>query len=268
MPQNRFALTLAVCIALAATPTMTRAATEDLDLGFEAAFERPFYKKRYFGLVITGASIVAAGTFTYFTAGAGAPAAATGVSTVASWVAGGGAGSYMAGLSTVGGWFGGNAMVGHAILNGLSLGTVGGMSSWGGLSAGQKALVLGTTAATAMDGVAIIANPTTQQLEWRVILPLPMAFADERTAELFERADMASKELATATRERDEVRAAGRNSSPEQHRVVEEAMAKAQARWKSAVANIDAESRQARRPDASNRARLMMAVHAQNSGRS
>lgn len=112
--------------------------------------------------MVTGTAIVAAGTFTYFTAGAGAPAAATGVSTVASWVAGGGAGSYMAGLSTIGGWFGGNAMLGSAILNGISLGTAGGMVV-GALSAGQKALALGATAATAMDGIAIISRPETQQ---------------------------------------------------------------------------------------------------------
>jgi len=74
-----------------------------------------------------GVTVVAAGAVSYFTAGAGAPEAAAGVSTVASWVGGGGAGSYMAGLSTIGNLVGGNAMVGAAILNGISLGTIG----WG-----------------------------------------------------------------------------------------------------------------------------------------
>lgn len=152
--------TLALSVAVLAfmvpfTPSAF-AVPDDTDLGFETAFYRPFYKTSSFGLVVTGTAIVAAGTFSYFTAGAGAPAAATGVSTVASWVAGGGAGSYMAGLSTIGGWFGGNAMLGSAILNGISLGTVGGMGSWGTLSSGQKALALGATAATTMDGIAII----------------------------------------------------------------------------------------------------------------
>lgn len=112
---KRLSLPIAIlCGSLSLLPSAhgTSASEAEMDLGFEAAFPRPFYQKKYFGLAVTGASIVAAGTVTYFTGGAGAPAAATGVSTVASWVAGGGAGSYMAGLSTIGGWFGGNAILG------------------------------------------------------------------------------------------------------------------------------------------------------------
>lgn len=169
---KRLALLFVVLACFASFTSGAAATPDDTDLGFESAFPRAFYQKKYFGPAILGASIVAAGTFSYFTAGAGAPAAATGVSTVASWVAGGGAGSYMAGLSTIGGWFGGNAMLGSAILNGISLGTVGGMGTWSGLSVGQKVLALSATAATAMDGVAIIEKPGTEELEWRVMLPL------------------------------------------------------------------------------------------------
>ncbi len=114
------------------------------ELTFSSVYPRPIYEKSYFTWIVLGASIVAAGVVSYFTAGAGAPAAATGVSTVASWIGGGGAGSYMAGLSTVGGWFGGNAMLGAAILNGISLGTI-------GTASGKAALSLAAKAATVVD---------------------------------------------------------------------------------------------------------------------
>ncbi|WP_457564161.1 tetratricopeptide repeat protein [Caminibacter sp.] len=105
---------------------------------FKEVYPKSFWKKSYFNWIILGTSIVVAGVVSYFTAGAGAPAAASGVSTVASWIGGGGAGSYMAGLSTVGSWFGGNAMLGAAILNGISLGTIGGTSGKVALSLASK----------------------------------------------------------------------------------------------------------------------------------
>lgn len=156
------------------------------DLDFKAAFPRPFYKKKYFGFALNGATIVSAGAISYLTAGAGAPIAATGVSTVASWVAGGGAGSYMAGLSTIGGWFGGNAMLGAAILNGISLGTVGGATSFAALNVGQKALVMGSIAATTLDGVALIEKPDTRELDIRVTPPVPSNLADKRLRQLID----------------------------------------------------------------------------------
>jgi len=114
------------------------------ELTFSSVYPKPLYEKSYFTWIVLGASIVAAGVVSYLTAGAGAPAAATGVSTVASWIGGGGAGSYMAGLSTVGSWFGGNAILGAAILNGISLGTV-------GTASGKVALSLAAKAATLVD---------------------------------------------------------------------------------------------------------------------
>lgn len=114
------------------------------ELTFSSVYPKPIYEKSYFTWIVLGASIVAAGVVSYFTAGAGAPAAATGVSTVASWIGGGGAGSYMAGLSTVGSLFGGNAMLGAAILNGISLGTI-------GTASGKAALSLAAKAATVVD---------------------------------------------------------------------------------------------------------------------
>jgi hypothetical protein len=174
---------------------------EKFDLSFSAAFPRHLIEKPSFAIALTGAAIVAAGAFTYVTAGAGAPAAATGVSTVASWVAGGGAGSYMAGLSTIGGWFGGNAMVGAAILNGISLGTVGGMTSFGALSASQKAIVVTSIAATTLDGIALVRNPETQELAWGVLLTVPVGLAEGAVKELSKRLADANEKVASLLKE-------------------------------------------------------------------
>lgn len=99
------------------------------EITFHELFPRAFYQKSYFSGVVLATTVVAAGTFSYLTAGVGAPAAATGVSALASTIGGGGAGSYMAGLSAVGSWFGGNAMLGGAILNGISIGVGGGAAA-------------------------------------------------------------------------------------------------------------------------------------------
>jgi hypothetical protein len=270
---KKLTLSLAVLAFLAPFTPSAFAAPDDTDLGFETAFYRPFYKTSSFGLVVTGSAIVAAGTFTYFTAGAGAPAAATGVSTVASWVAGGGAGSYMAGLSTIGGWFGGNAMLGAAILNGISLGTVGGMGSWGALSAGQKALALGATAATAMDGIAIISKPDTQQLEWRVVLPVPLDLADDRTRTLLDALSEANKESNASASELEVAKAEDQDQapgSPKSKKLLqaERALAAANARHKVATDQVNDELARVLKLGDSNRTTVLMAVIAQNSGRS
>ena len=143
------------------------------DFSFEGVFPKPFYQKPAFTWLMLGASIAVAGTICYFTAGAGAPAAASGVSTVASTIAGGGAGSYMAGLSIVGGWFGGNAMLGSAILNGIAFGVGGGGAAFTTLSAVEKVGVLSSVTATALDGVLVYLPPDTKELVYRVRLPVP-----------------------------------------------------------------------------------------------
>jgi tetratricopeptide (TPR) repeat protein len=144
-----------------------------MEIGFSHVFEKKLYEKKYFGIAVLGTTVVAAGALSYFTAGAGAPTAATGVSTVASWVGGGGAGSYMAGLSTIGSAFGGNAMVGAAILNGVSIATVGGGSTFASLSAAQKALAMASVSATMLDGVAVLNGTDTKALNYRIALPTP-----------------------------------------------------------------------------------------------
>jgi len=143
------------------------------NIDFSTIYSKAFYKKSYFGWVITGVAVVGAGAVSYFSAGTGAPVAATGVGSVAAWV-GGGSG-YMAGLATIGSWFGGNAMVGAAILNGLSIGAIG-----GGL--GAKIATMGILAkvgmgvsvtALSLDGIAYFKNPETHNMEYavRVIIP-------------------------------------------------------------------------------------------------
>ncbi len=264
---KKLALALAVPALMVPFPAPAIAAPDDTDLGFEAAFYRPVYKTSSFGLVLTGTAIVAAGAFSYFTAGAGAPAAATGVSTVASWVGGS---SYMAGLSTIGGWFGGNAMLGSAILNGISLGTVGGMGSWSALSSGQKALALGATAATTMDGIAIISKPQTQQLEWRVVLPVPRDLADDRTRTLLDAMSEASREVTAIASEWDVAKAEMVPESPKSKKILEleRTHEAAEARHKAAAEQVNDELARVMRLGDSNRTTVLMAVIAQNSGRS
>ena len=219
----RLAMSVALLSGVMSLGGPAFAAPDDTDLGFETAFHRPFYKKKSFGLVITGTTMVAAGAFSYFTAGAGAPPAAAGVSTVASWVAGGGAGSYMAGASVVGGWFGGNAMLGAAVLNGISLGTVGAAGTWASLSAGQKALALASTTATLLDGIAVVSNPKTNQIEWRVILPVPISLANEHTRKLLAALEEASEYVAQSAAD---LEAAKRRQPPHSSESTEVAVAK------------------------------------------
>lgn len=99
------------------------------DLRFHTVYNKPFWQYDWFVPVAITGAVATAAAVTVFTGGAGAPAAGVGVSSLASAIAGGGAGSYMAGLSIVGGWFGGNAMLGAAILNGLSAGIIGGIAT-------------------------------------------------------------------------------------------------------------------------------------------
>jgi tetratricopeptide (TPR) repeat protein len=154
------------------------------DVSFRSVYPKPLYRKNYFGLAITGTAVVGAGAFTYFTAGAGAPIAATGVSSVASLIGGGGAGSYMAGLSTLGGWFGGNAMLGSAILNGISIGVVGGGTSFASLPALGKVGVLASVTASAMDGVIVFQNTETKNLSYRIRLTVPEDLGTETVRQL------------------------------------------------------------------------------------
>lgn len=144
-----------------------------LKLGFSDVFDKKFYEKKSFGLVVLGTTVVVGGAVSYATAGAGAPTALTGVSTVASWVGGGGAGSYMAGLSTIGSVFGGNAMLGAAMLNGISMATIGGGAGFSTLTATQKALAITSVSASMLDGVAVVAGPETKTLNYQVALSIP-----------------------------------------------------------------------------------------------
>jgi tetratricopeptide (TPR) repeat protein len=176
-----------------------------VNMDFEHIYPKEFYKKSYFGWVITGVAVVGAGAFSYFTAGAGAPAAATGVSAVASWVGGGTAGSYMAGLSMIGSWFGGNAMLGAAILNGLSIGAIG-----GGL--GAKIATMGILAkvgmgvsvtALGLDGIAYFQNPKTNQLEYRVRVVIPKDIGSKKIRDMVDKIYSAKEMINDALDEKD-----------------------------------------------------------------
>lgn len=175
------------------------------EIDFSTIYPKAIYKKSYFGWVITGAAVVGAGAVTYFTAGMGAPAAATGASAVASWVAGGGAGAYMAGLSMIGSWFGGNAILGAAILNGLSIGAIG-----GGL--GVKVATMGILAkvgmgisvtALGLDGIAYFKNKDTGELEYRVRVVIPKDLGSKDVRELVDKIYDTNEEIQDALMEKD-----------------------------------------------------------------
>lgn len=265
-----FALSMLFLAGALTCTSPAYAAPDDTDLGFASAFPRPIHKKKSFGLLVTGASVVAAGTFTYFTAGAGAPPAAAGVGTVASWIGGGGAGSYMAGASIVGGWFGGNAMLGAAVLNGISLGTIGAGGGWASLSAGQKALALASTTATIMDGLAVISKPGTQELEWRMILPVPIDLSDKRTRGLLEASIKAREDLVERDSDFQSALIELAPGSPKSAKLLEaeRALEAAKAFHTTAEKQIQEELGQVLKSGASNRTTVLMAVLAQNSGRS
>lgn len=155
------------------------------EISFHEAFPKPIYKKSYFGYTVMGTTIVCAGAISYFTAGTGAPAAAAGTSSIATWVGGGGAGAYMAGLSTIGGWFGGNAILGSAILNGISIGVIGGgATKFATLPALGKVGVLTSVTASALDGIALFEDPETKNLTYRVRLILPVDMGSKSVRDL------------------------------------------------------------------------------------
>ena len=174
------------------------------DIDFKHIYPKAFYKKSYFGFLITGVAVIGAGAFTYVTAGAGAPAAATGVSSVASFIAGGGAGSYMAGLSVVGGWVGGNAMVGAAILNGISIGMFG--SSLAGLSVLGKLSILSSVTASGLDGVAFFSNPETKELEYRIRLQIPKDLGSKATREIVDKIYDVDSDMQDAINDNDSIK--------------------------------------------------------------
>lgn len=171
---------------------------------FKHMYPKPLHEKSYFSFAITGAVVVGAGAFTYFTAGAGAPAAATGVSATASWISGG---SYMAGLSTVGGWFGGNAMLGSAILNGISVGVIGGTTTkFATLGILGKAGIIASVTAAGLDGVFYFSNPDTKQMEYKVRVTIPQDLGSKETRKLVDDIYEIEEEIAEAIEDDDTIK--------------------------------------------------------------
>ncbi len=174
------------------------------DIDFKHIYPKAFYKKSYFGFAITGAVVVGAGAFTYFTAGAGAPAAATGVGATASWVSGG---SYMAGLSTVGGWFGGNAMLGSAILNGISAGVIGGTTTkFAAMGILAKAGIMASVTAAGLDGVFYFSNPDTKKLEYKVRVSIPKNLGGKDTRNIVNKIYKTNDEIQDAIEDNDNIK--------------------------------------------------------------
>jgi tetratricopeptide (TPR) repeat protein len=177
-------------------------------IGFKDLYPKAIYKKSYFSWIILGTTIIAGSAITYFSLGAGAPAAATGVGTVASWIGGGGAGSYMAGLSTVGGLFSGNAITGAVILNGLSYGLIGGtMGKFATLSAAAKFGVIANVTATMMDGIAVLENPETGELYYTVRLTLPKNLGGKQVRDLVDQLYENKEAITDALNDKDEFKA-------------------------------------------------------------
>jgi hypothetical protein len=178
---------------------------EHLDsIEFKTIYPKPFYKKSYFSHIVLATTVLAGFGFAYFSLGAGAPAAATGVSTVASWIGGGTAGSYMAGLSTVGGVVGGNAMTGAVILNGLSYGIIGGsMGKFCALSAASKFGVMVNISSTVIDGVAILQNPDTGELYYTIRFTIPKNLGGRDTRDIVDRKYQIEEEIAEAIKKGD-----------------------------------------------------------------
>lgn len=146
------------------------------ELDFSTLYPKAIYSKSYFGYSVLAASIAASIGFSYITAGAGAPAAATGVSSVATWIGGNGVGAYMSGLSTVGSFFGGNAVLGGAILNGMSTAIIGGTAAKATTSVGGlllKASIVTNTTASSLDGVYYFINPDNNNPEYKIKVTLP-----------------------------------------------------------------------------------------------
>lgn len=91
----------------------------------------------------------------------------------------------MAGLSAIGSWFGGNAILGAAILNGISIGTIGGgTATFAGLSVLGKAGVMASITAMGLDGVAYFSNPETKNLEYKVKVTIPRNLGSKDTRKI------------------------------------------------------------------------------------
>jgi tetratricopeptide (TPR) repeat protein len=178
------------------------------EISFRTLYPKPIYKKSYFSYIILGTTIVIGIAASYFSMGTGAPAAATGVGTVASWVGGGGAGSYMAGLSTIGGVVGGNAVTGAVILNGLSYGIIGGtMGKFAALSAAAKFGVIANVTATMMDGVAILSKDDSGKLYYTIRLTPPRNLGGKKIRKLVDEIYENEEKKFNALENRDEVAA-------------------------------------------------------------
>lgn len=189
-----------ICFLFLFTPGSIFA--EKIDFRFKTVYHKPFYKNPYIvNGVIAGTAVVAA-TVTVYTAGAGAPAAATGVSTVATWIGGGSSGAYMAGLSTVGSAVGGNALTGAAILNSISAMTVGGIA--GKATTATAAAIALRVLEAGQIGVTFYSDESrnADYLAYSIDIPL-VKIGDETAAKLIEHISRFNKEIQSGVYSRE-----------------------------------------------------------------
>ncbi len=170
-----FAVVMLFCFAVQASNTN--------DCTFKEIYKIPIWQNDY---VVWGTIFVisaGAAAFTTLTAGTGAPAAATGVSTIASALAGGGAGSYMAGLNMVGGLVGGNAIVGAAMLNAGSAALIGGTA----LKTIPTATLVTVETIRTIGPAILIPEEGKKQIDFIITLQPTAAIGSERVKKLVKR---------------------------------------------------------------------------------
>lgn len=180
---------------------------EKNEYGFKHIYPKAFYKKSYFAPTAITAAVVSAVAVSYFTAGTGAPAAAAGVSSLASSIAGGGAGSYLAGLYAVGSWFGGGMVLGGAILNGVVLGSMaGGTLTLANMTMLQKIEASALVTAMGMDGIVYFKNPETGINEYRVRLEIPKDLGSEEVRQIVDNIYEANEAIIDAVEDGDTIK--------------------------------------------------------------
>ena len=174
---KNFLLSIVVSLLIIAPNAQAKENSYDFSDVYQISFTdkaKGVVSSKAFTYGVIGASAIVGVVATYITAGAGAPAVATGMSSIATWAGGSGAGSYMAGLSTIGGVFGGNAITGAAVLNGVAWSA--GITATGKLAlmpVASKLILATTVTATALDGVMVIKEHDSGNIQFITNLQLP-----------------------------------------------------------------------------------------------
>jgi len=133
--------------------------------------------------------------------------------------------------------FGGNAMLGSAILNGISIGVTGGGAAFSTLPAAAKVGVMASVTASALDGVALIENPETKNLSYRIRLTVPKKLGSKEVRLLTRRLDEVEAKLLKADASKS--KKAYLELVKKKNALLREAVAKGQAALKKGSSNED-----------------------------